>query len=58
MAKESGKSIKMSQIVIAMMVSIKTTRKTAMAYLFGKVEMSIKVIIKMTKEMDMEKCFG
>lgn len=33
-------------------------RKMAMVYLFGKVEMSIKEIIKMMKEKGMERCFG
>ena len=57
MAKVNGERT-IILIAINMMVNIIWIKSMAMEFLAGKVEMFIKAIIRMMKEMVMEKCTG
>jgi hypothetical protein len=58
MEKANGRNKQIRLTVTHMKVSIFKIRKTVMVYFNGKVVIYTKEIIKMMKEMDMEKCTG
>jgi hypothetical protein len=58
MVKANGRNKLILTLAIAMKESISWTKRTDRECSNGKVEISIKEIIKMMREMAMEKCFG
>ncbi len=58
MEKANGRRLATKLIVIAMKVNISRIKRMGMAYSTGRVEIFIKVTIKKTREMVMERCSG